>query len=457
MFNQRIARTLDRTRPAERAQASANQRRLAGAEVARQRHDHAAVERAREPRTRRFGRGGSRRDEAVAVDIGLTCRNPVRFRPCPRVRADSHARPPAEPDWAALAADIRRVGQGAGIPGDRHRGHRSRRRGAATCSIGSPRAATAPWIIWHGTASPARGRPRSFPGTLRVITARMNYRPPAARPSDEILGDPTKAFIARYALGRDYHKVLRRKLQQLAARIHASIGDFGYRVFTDSAPVLEVALAAKSGIGWQGKHTLLLTREAGSWFFLGEIYTDLPLPVTPPQSSHCGSCSACIDVCPTGAIVAPYELDARRCISYLTIELPRQHSRGAAAAHRQSRLRLRRLPALLPVEPVRAGRRRGGLRGAQRSRRRRPRHAVRVDRSGIRSPASKAARSGGSATSAGRATSPSASATRRRHPAHRRRARSARRRSVGARARARRVGARPARTLASLRVGEARR
>jgi len=176
------------------------------------------------------------------------------------------------------------------------------------------------YMARHGAV---RARPGALvPGTLRVITARMNYRPPAARDSAEILGDPTKAFIARYALGRDYHKVLRDKLQRLAARIHASIGDFGYRVFTDSAPVLEVALAAKSGIGWQGKHTLLLTRDAGSWFFLGEIYTDLPLPVSAPQSSHCGSCSACIDVCPTGAIVAPYELDARRCISYLTIELP---------------------------------------------------------------------------------------------------------------------------------------
>jgi epoxyqueuosine reductase len=136
-----------------------------------------------------------------------------------------------------------------------------------------------------------------------------------------VLGEPAKAFVARYALGRDYHKVLRGRLQRLASRIQASIGDFGYRVFTDSAPVLEVALAAKSGIGWRGKHTLLLTRETGSWFFLGEIYTDLPLPVSRPQASHCGTCRACIDVCPTGAIVAPYELDARRCISYLTIEL----------------------------------------------------------------------------------------------------------------------------------------
>ncbi len=128
--------------------------------------------------------------------------------------------------------------------------------------------------------------------------------------------------IARYALGRDYHKVLRARLQQLVVRIRDAIGEFGHRVFTDSAPVLEVALAAKAGLGWRGKHTLLLTRDMGSYFFLGEIYTDLPLPTTDPQSDHCGTCTACIGACPTGAIVAPYELDARRCISYLTIELP---------------------------------------------------------------------------------------------------------------------------------------
>jgi len=150
----------------------------------------------------------------------------------------------------------------------------------------------------------------------------MNYLPPAARATEAVLADSRKAFIARYALGRDYHKVLRGRLQQLADDIRGQIGAFGFRVFTDSAPVLEVALAAKSGLGWRGKHTLLLSRDAGSWFFLGEIYTDLPLPPTPAQTAHCGSCSACIDACPTGAIVAPYELDARRCISYLTIELP---------------------------------------------------------------------------------------------------------------------------------------
>ena len=136
-----------------------------------------------------------------------------------------------------------------------------------------------------------------------------------------MLADSRRAYVARYALGRDYHKVLRRKLQRLADRIGAAVGPFNYRVFADSAPVLEVALAAKAGLGWRGKHTLLLTREAGSFFFLGEIYTDLPLAPTAAVSEHCGSCHACLDACPTGAIVAPYELDARRCISYLTIEL----------------------------------------------------------------------------------------------------------------------------------------
>ena len=149
----------------------------------------------------------------------------------------------------------------------------------------------------------------------------MNYWPRAATDADTVLADGQSAYIARYALGRDYHKVLRARLQQLADRIQQEVGSFGYRVFTDSAPVLEVALAAKSGLGWRGKHTLLLTRDMGSYFFLGEIYTNLPLPVTDPLTGHCGTCTACIDACPTGAIVAPYELDARRCISYLTIEL----------------------------------------------------------------------------------------------------------------------------------------
>ena len=135
-----------------------------------------------------------------------------------------------------------------------------------------------------------------------------------------MLNDPLLGYVSRYALGRDYHKVLRHRLAQLAGRIAAAAGTAGFRAFTDSAPVLEKALARDAGLGWIGKHTNLLDRHDGSWFFLGEIYTDLPLPIDAPVSSHCGSCTACIDVCPTQAIVAPYELDARRCISYLTIE-----------------------------------------------------------------------------------------------------------------------------------------
>ena len=132
--------------------------------------------------------------------------------------------------------------------------------------------------------------------------------------------DPSRASIARYARGRDYHKVLRNRLQDLCDRIRREVGDFGYRVFCDSAPVMEVELASRAGIGWRGKHTLLLDRDAGSWFFLGEVYTDLPLPPSVPVSDHCGSCEQCIDICPTQAITGPYQLDARRCISYLTIE-----------------------------------------------------------------------------------------------------------------------------------------
>ena len=174
------------------------------------------------------------------------------------------------------------------------------------------------YMARHGAI---RARPAELvPGTVRVISARMNYLAPGARSGVEILSEPDKAAIARYALGRDYHKVLRGRLQRLADRIGTVIGPFGHRVFVDSAPVLEVALAAKAGIGWRGKHTLLLTRDEGSWFFLGEIYVDIPLPISTAQTAHCGRCRACIDACPTGAIVAPYELDARRCISYVTIE-----------------------------------------------------------------------------------------------------------------------------------------
>ena len=177
------------------------------------------------------------------------------------------------------------------------------------------------YMARHGVT---RARPAELvPGTVRVITARMNYLPPAARAAADVLADPAQGVHRALCAGtRLPQGPAPPACSSSPTAIRDEVGDFGYRVFTDSAPVLEVALAAKSGLGWRGKHTLLLTRDQGSWFFLGEIYTDLPLPPTPPQSAHCGTCTACIDVCPTGAIVAPYELDARRCISYLTIEHP---------------------------------------------------------------------------------------------------------------------------------------
>lgn len=171
----------------------------------------------------------------------------------------------------------------------------------------------------HGSK---RSRPEELlPGTIRVISARLDYLPENREAMREQLENPVDAYISRYALGRDYHKLMRNRLQKLAGLIEAAIGPFGYRVFSDSAPVLEKALAAKAGLGWIGKHSNLIHREAGSWFFLGEIYTDLDLPVDQPVKDNCGTCTACLDICPTQAIVAPYQVDARRCISYLTIEL----------------------------------------------------------------------------------------------------------------------------------------
>lgn len=222
-------------------------------------------------------------------------------------------------DGAALAREIKQWGVELGF----------QEVGIADCDLSAAETRLMDWLGrgWHGDMDymarhgAKRSRPAELlPGTLRVIAARMNYAPPAARDSWEVMQDGRLAFISRYALGRDYHKVLRRRLQQLADRITRAVGEFRYRAFTDSAPVMEVELAVKAGLGWRGKHTLLLSREAGSYFFLGEIYTDLPLPVDGRQSEHCGSCSKCIAVCPTQAIVAPYQLDARRCISYLTIE-----------------------------------------------------------------------------------------------------------------------------------------
>jgi epoxyqueuosine reductase len=181
---------------------------------------------------------------------------------------------------------------------------------------------------FHGTMSymQKHGHKRSRPallhlGTQRVISLRMDYLPESNERMWDTLGKPLSAYISRYALGRDYHKLMRNRLQKLADRIHAEIGEFGYRAFVDSAPVLEKALAEKAGLGWIGKHSNLINRKAGSWFFLGEIYTDLPLPIDRAATDHCGDCKACLDICPTQAIVAPYQVDARRCVSYLTIEL----------------------------------------------------------------------------------------------------------------------------------------
>jgi epoxyqueuosine reductase len=202
--------------------------------------------------------------------------------------------------------------------------------GVANMDLGSDAAALLAWLCegFNGEMSymARHGRKRTrpqelLPGTISCISARMDYWPAAAADARATLSNPEIAYVSRYALGRDYHKLVRKRLQKLCERIASAIGPFGYRVFTDSAPVMEKALARNAGLGWIGKHTNLINRDAGSYFFLGEIYLDFELPVAAPASAHCGTCSACLPACPTGAIVAPYRLDARRCISYLTIEL----------------------------------------------------------------------------------------------------------------------------------------
>jgi len=219
-------------------------------------------------------------------------------------------------DYGALAAQIKQWGAELGFQAV----------GIADTDLAAAENRLGEWLGkgWHGEMDymarhgALRARPAELlPGTLRVISCRMDY----AHSLEEDEDDPLHASISRYARGRDYHKVLRGRLQKLCDRIEVEAGPFGHRVFADSAPVMEVELAAKAGIGWRGKHTLLLSREAGSWFFLGEVYTSLPLPADAPAGEHCGTCTKCIDVCPTRAIRAPYQLDARRCISYLTIEL----------------------------------------------------------------------------------------------------------------------------------------
>ena len=201
--------------------------------------------------------------------------------------------------------------------------------GIADVDLSAAEGRLAAWLGlgWHGEMdymarhAALRSQPAQLlPGTVRVISCRMNYLADTPDSVEEELAQPEQAYVARYARGRDYHKVLRARLQKLCDRIEAEVGPFGHRVFADSAPVMEVELAVRAGIGWRGKHTLLLDRE-GSWFFLGEIYCDLDLETDAAAANRCGSCRRCIDICPTQAITAPYQLDARRCISYLTIEL----------------------------------------------------------------------------------------------------------------------------------------
>ncbi|HMB42403.1 MAG TPA: tRNA epoxyqueuosine(34) reductase QueG [Luteimonas sp.] len=225
---------------------------------------------------------------------------------------------PGSTDYPRLALEIKAQA----------RAHGFQRCGIAGIQLGDDAAHLREWIAqgrhgsmaWMDRHGDSRSRPELLiPGTVRVISVGMDYSGVGAEPW-ATLADGERAYVARYALGRDYHKLMRRRLQSLADSIAASVGPFGHRVFVDSAPVLERALARNAGLGWIGKHTCLIDSGGGSWFFLGEIYVDMPLPVDEPASAHCGTCTRCIDICPTQAITAPYQLDARRCISYLTIE-----------------------------------------------------------------------------------------------------------------------------------------
>jgi len=229
------------------------------------------------------------------------------------------AAPPARgPDLAALARRIRELAHQAGF----------QRVGISGVELGEDEAHLRDWLAqglygtmdWMARHGDLRSRPAELvPGTVRVLSVGLDYGQDEEQ-AWRTLSAGERAYVARYALGRDYHKLMRNRLQRLAERLQAEVGPFGHRVFVDSAPVLERALARNAGLGWIGKNTCLIDKDGGSWFFLGEIYLDLPLPVDPPASAHCGTCSRCIPACPTGAITAPYRLDARRCISYLTIE-----------------------------------------------------------------------------------------------------------------------------------------
>lgn len=292
----------------QRTEQRAHQRGLARAQVAAQKNNHAGTQCPRQF-CRQAGGGGFVGQFDGYSDIIKYMQNATPQFPAA----------PQSPDYAALAARIKEWGKALGFQAV----------GISGTDLADAEARLAEWLAhgYHGAMDymskhgTKRARPAELiSGTQRVISLRMNYSPPHAADSCKVLHDGERAFISRYALGRDYHKVLRSRLEQLARKIRAETGEFNYRVFTDSAPVMEVELASKANLGWRGKHTLLLSREHGSWFFLGEIYTDLPLPVDTPDTDHCGTCARCIAICPTRAIVAPYRLDARRCISYLTIE-----------------------------------------------------------------------------------------------------------------------------------------
>jgi epoxyqueuosine reductase len=224
-----------------------------------------------------------------------------------------------DPDYVALASRIRELAREYGF----------QRCGIAGVELGEDETHLRDWLAkglygsmeWMARHGDKRSRPDDLvPGTLRVISVGLDYGRRDDEEAWQTLADGERAYVARYALGRDYHKLMRQRLQKLADRIAAEVGPFGHRVFVDSAPVLERALARNAGLGWIGKHTCLIDKDGGSWFFLGELYVDLPLPVDAPATSHCGTCTRCIDICPTEAIIAPNRLDARRCIAYLTIE-----------------------------------------------------------------------------------------------------------------------------------------
>jgi epoxyqueuosine reductase len=226
---------------------------------------------------------------------------------------------PTASDPAALARRVRALSRELGF----------QRCGIAGIELGEDETHLRDWLAkglygsmeWMARHGDKRTRPDELiPGTVRVISVGLDYGRNDGEEAWTTLQNGERAYVARYALGRDYHKLMRQRLQKLAERIQGEVGPFGHRVFVDSAPVLERALARNAGLGWIGKHTCLIDKDGGSWFFLGEIYVDLPLPVDAPASAHCGTCTRCIDICPTQAIVAPYRLDARRCISYLTVE-----------------------------------------------------------------------------------------------------------------------------------------